>query len=270
MRCHRIVVSAATLAVAVAVAACGQQERMNQPPAQAQTQPGAAGSAERPGERRGDGCGDVPNADDLRRYLREAPGKGEAGGLSGGRFEWAVTVNRSGEICAVAVSTDDATAAWPGSIGIAKAKAFTANAFSTDSAPLSTARLYTPAQPGRSLFGAGAGDPFNPACLTTPANADDTQGKVCGGVIVFGGGVPLYRGKTKVGGLGASGDTACADHEIAKRIRDSAGLNPPGGQFADDIWFTKIDGPSVYAHPLCPNTWKNGKKIGEEAPAQAY
>lgn len=232
------------------------------------TQPGAAGDAEQPGERRGGGCDQVPGAEDLGRYLRDAPGQGEAGGLNGGRFEWAAVVNRSGELCAVAVSTDDVTAAWPGSIGIAKAKAFTANAFSTDSAPMSTARLYTLAQPGHSLFGAGAGDPFNPACLTTPENAAETNGEVCGGVITFGGGVPLYRGKTKVGGLGASGDTACADHEIAKRIRDLAGLNPPGGQFADDIWFTGPDGASVYAHPLCPNTWRNGKKIGEEPAPQ--
>ena len=213
----------------------------------------------------------MPNADELREYLREAPTRGgEAGGLSGGRFEWAAVVNRSGQICAVAVSTDDVTAAWPGSIGIAKAKAFTANAFSTDDMPLSTARLYTLAQPGHSLFGAGAGDPFNPQCLTTPGNADESTGMICGGTIVFGGGVPLYQGQATVGGLGASGDTACADHEIAKRIRDMAGLNPPGGQFADDIWYTGADGASVFAHPLCPNTWRNGQKIGDEASAQDY
>jgi hypothetical protein len=73
-----------------------------------------------------------------------------------------------------------------------------------------------------------------------------------------------------VGGLGASGDTACADHEIAKRMRDKIGFNPPGGALADDIWFTKVDGPSIFAHPLCKNTWRNGKKIGEEPPASGY
>jgi hypothetical protein len=41
-------------------------------------------------------------------------------------------------------------------------------------------------------------------------------------------------------------------------------------QFADDIWFTMTDGPSIDAHPLCPNTWRNGKKIGDEAPAAGY
>ena len=65
-----------------------------------------------------------------------------------------------------------------------------------------------------------------------------TNGKVCGGSIAFGGGVPLYKGKTRVGGLGVSGDTACADHEIAKRIRHLAQLDPEKGEFADDIIYT--------------------------------
>jgi hypothetical protein len=95
-------------------------------------------------------------------------------------------------------------------------------------------------------------------------------GLVCGGVITFGGGVPLYRDQTRVGGLGLSGDTPCADHEIAKRIRDAAHLNPAKGATADDITYSSADGASVYTHPLCPNTWRNGVKIGEAPPAQGY
>ena len=144
--------------------------------------------------------------------------------------------------------------------GIAIAKAFTANAFSTDTLPLSTARLYTLSQPGHSLWGAGAGNPINPECLATPGAADTGVGKVCGGTIVFGGGLAFYKGQTRVGGLGVSGDTSCADHEIAKRVRDAAGLNPPDGRSADDIVYTSKDGPSPFAHPLCANTWRNGKK----------
>ncbi|HVY37754.1 MAG TPA: heme-binding protein [Polyangia bacterium] len=234
----------------------------------AETIPGANGvPSESPGQRAGGGCKDLPSAADLKKLLKQAAGP-EVGGLDAGHAEWAAVVDRKGEICAVAVSTDDAAAAWPGSQAIAKAKAYTANAFSTDMVPLSTARLYTMAQPGHSLYGAGAANPFNPACLQAPgANGGP---KLCGGTIVFGGGVPLYKGKTRVGGLGASGDTACADHEMAKRMRDKAGLNPPDGALADDIWFTKTDGPSIFAHPLCKNTWRNGKKIGEEPPAGAY
>jgi uncharacterized protein GlcG (DUF336 family) len=181
-------------------------------------------------------------------------------------------VNRQGYLCTVVVATDDAWAAWPGSEAIAKAKAYTANGFSTDTAPMSTARLYTLSQPGHSLWGAGAANPFDPACLRHSGTHADSypQGGVCAGTIVFGGGVPLYKGATRVGGLGASGDTPCADHEIAKRIRDLAGLNPQAGAFADDITYSKPDGATIYTHPLCPNTWRNGKKIGDEPPASGY
>jgi uncharacterized protein GlcG (DUF336 family) len=238
--------------------------------APSETQPGATTPKEAsPGQHPGTSCKDLPSSADLKRLLKEAAGAGEAGGLAGGRAEWASVVDRSGAVCAVAVSTDDPTAAWPGSLAISKAKAFTANAFSTDTAPLSTARLYTLAQPGHSLFGAGLANPFNPECVTDPGHAEG-KSRVCGGTIVFGGGVPLYKGQTRVGGLGASGDTACADHEIAKRMREKAGLNPPGGATADDIWYSKTDGASIFAHPLCKNTWRNGKKIGEEAPAKGY
>ena len=47
-------------------------------------------------------------------------------------MEWAAIVNRQGEICATAVATDDPASAWPGSQAISKAKAYTANAYSTD------------------------------------------------------------------------------------------------------------------------------------------
>jgi hypothetical protein len=89
-------------------------------------------------------------------------------------------------------------------------------------------------------------------------------GKVCGGTIGFGGGVPLYKGKRRVGGLGVSGDTACADHEIAKRVRAALALEPPTGRATDDILYLGVDPPSAFAHPLCLNTYRDGKHIGEE------
>jgi uncharacterized protein GlcG (DUF336 family) len=234
------------------------------------TQGAATEKQELPGEHKGGGCGDLPSADQLRKLLKEAPAQGEVGGFSGGKFEWAAVVNRSGEVCAVVVSTDDPTAAWPGSQGVAVAKAYTANAFSSDLVPMSTARLYTMSLPGHSLWSAANGNPLNPSCLVKPEDHGSQNGKVCGGTVAFGGGVALYKGKTRVGALGASGDTPCADHEIAKRIRDKAGLNPAGGPFADDIQYSKADKPSIYTHPLCLHTYRNGKKIGEEPPAKGY
>ena len=215
-------------------------------------------------------CHDLPTAADLKKWLRSAPGEGEAGGLFSGQMEWASIVNRQGEICATAVATDEPASAWPGSQAVAKAKAYTANAYSTDGAPLSSARLYTLTQPGHSLWGVAEPNPFRADCLVSPHNMDATNGKVCGGSIAFGGGVPLYRGKTRVGGLGVSGDTACADHEIAKRIRHAAMLDPEKGEFVDDIIYTSADGPSPFAHPLCANTWRNGTRIGDETNAAGY
>jgi uncharacterized protein GlcG (DUF336 family) len=211
-------------------------------------------------------CSDLPSADDLKKWLRQAPGvEGEAGGLFSGKMEWATVVNRQGQICATSVATDDPASAWPGSQAISKAKAYTANAYSTDDSPLSTARLYTLTQPGHSLWGVAEPNPFRADCLVAPDDMKATVGKICGGSIAFGGGLPIYKGKTRVGGLGVSGDTACADHEIAKRIRHLAQLDPEKGEFADDIVYASIDGPSAFAHPLCQNTWRNGKKLGDEA-----
>jgi uncharacterized protein GlcG (DUF336 family) len=184
---------------------------------------------------------------------------------------WAAVINREGELCAFATSTTDPTQVWPGSQAIAKAKAFTANAFSNDSLPLSTARLYTFVQPGHSLFGLNNSNPFDPRFLAEPNGLGGGKNQVAGGIITFGGGVPIYNlGGHIVGGLGVSGDTACADHEIAKRVRDLAGMNPSGGPLVDDISYSKADGASAVTHPLCPNTVRNGVAVGSELPASGY
>jgi uncharacterized protein GlcG (DUF336 family) len=208
------------------------------------------------------GCSTLPSASDLAKYMKAAPDSGEAGGLFHGTAEWGAIVNRNGEICVVVPPSDSAGGYWPGSRSISMAKAFSANGFSTDTLALSTARLYTLTQPGHSLWGVAQPEPFNPACLDP-----NTKIRVCGGGIAFGGGVPLYKNGHIVGGLGVSGDTPCADHEIAKRVRHYAGLDPAKGNTADDIQYAKADGPSIYVHPLCPNTYRNGKKIGDETPA---
>jgi len=258
------------LVVSLAVATACSPSRSNSP---AETQAGAAGDQNKAPQagRAPAKCGDLPSVDDLTKFLRTAPGvEGDAGGLFSGKREWAAIVNRQGEICVTAVATEDPASSWPGSQAIAKAKAYTANAFSTDDMPLSTARLYTLSQPNHSLWGIAQPNPFQADCLVAPDDMKSTNGKVCGGSIAFGGGVPLYKGKTRVGGLGVSGDTACADHEIAKRIRHLARLDPEKGEYADDIVFTSADGASPFAHPLCANTWRNGKKLGDEAPASGY
>jgi uncharacterized protein GlcG (DUF336 family) len=270
-RLNVVAATVLSLVVAATLSGCSKAESQ-QAPSPATTQPGSSAEQSRgsqPGAAKAD-CSNLPSADDLKKWLRSTPSESEAGGLMSGKMEWATIVNRRGEICATSVATDDPASAWPGSQSISKAKAYTANAFSTDDTPLSTARLYTLTQPGHSLWGVAQPNPFNPECVVSPSDADETKGKICGGAIPFGGGVPLYRNQTRVGGLGVSGDTACADHEIAKRIRHAAGLDPAKGQFADDIVYSSVDGPSPFAHPLCANTWRNGKKLGDEAKAMGY
>jgi uncharacterized protein GlcG (DUF336 family) len=216
-------------------------------------------------------CQGLPNDRTLRRLLREAPAAGgDAGGLFQGTRMWGAIVNRDGEICSYTTSTADPTQVWPGSQAIAKSKAYTANAFSLDDLALSTARLYTFTQPGHSLWSLGQSNLFDASKLIPPGGSGDRH-QIVGGLIFFGGGVPLYNDAGKiVGGLGVSGDTSCADHEIAKRVRDLGGMNPPGGKLVDDITYSVPDGPSVFTHPKCINTFRNGVFLGNEQVAAGY
>ena len=226
-------------------------------------------------------CGGLPTAAQLKSFLAKAaagtgisaplgPGTG-TGGLFGGYRSWAAVVNRDGKLCAFATSTADPSQVWPGSQAIAKAKAYTANAFSLDALALSTARLYTFSQPGHSLFGLNQSNPFDTLFLAPPGGQGGGQGQIAGGIITFGGGVPVYSAAGSIkGGLGVSGDTACTDHEMSKRVRDLAGMNPPGGPLADDISYSSVDGASVFTHPVCLNTLRNGVFIGNENAATGY
>jgi uncharacterized protein GlcG (DUF336 family) len=138
------------------------------------------------------------------------------GGLFTPNRMWSAVVDRKGVLCSV-ISTGDA---WPGSRAIAIAKASTANDFSNSALALSTANVFSPTQPGGSLYGLNNSNPFNPEFLPQGQGL----GQVPGGIITFGGGVALYSGNTVIGGLGVSGDTSCADHVIAFRMRRLAGF----------------------------------------------
>jgi len=225
-------------------------------------------------------CSGLPSAAQLKAQLIAAPGVagppigGTVGGLFNGARMWAAVVNRDGQICAYATSTSDASQVWPGSQAIAKAKAYTANAFSLDAAsggfPLSTAQLYTFTQPGHSLWSLGQSNIFNSQYLAGTDGNGGGKNQIAGGLIFFGGGVALYNGTKIIGGLGVSGDTSCADHEVAKRVRNLLTLNPPGGPTADDISYSVPDGASPFTHPKCLNTYRNGTLLGTEANATGY
>jgi uncharacterized protein GlcG (DUF336 family) len=172
------------------------------------------------------------------------------GGLFGPNRMWSAVVDRQGVLCSVVRSDADA---WPGSRSIAIAKASTANDFSNNQLALSTANLYSFTQPANtqpslhfpagSLYGLNNSNPFNPEF-----QPQGTGGGVPGGIITFGGGVPLYVRGQVIGGLGVSGDTACADHAVAFRMRKAAGLDgTPGGTGSDNIQYL---GPSELPHDL--------------------
>jgi uncharacterized protein GlcG (DUF336 family) len=172
---------------------------------------------------------------------------------------WAVVVNRAGLVCAVAFSGPVFDAQWLLSRQIAAAKAFTANGLSLDSAPISSGQLYASVQPGAApnpLFGLAFGNPVDPK-TAYDGNAerfgtarDPMIGERVGGTITFGGGFGLYKGANAIGGLGLSGDTACADHSTAWRLRILLGLAPSAGD--DRI---RLDNAlnSFGEHPHCPN-----------------
>ena len=223
-------------------------------------------------------CNALPSEAALKGFLSAAPGivapplGGTVGGLFNGTRMWGAVVNRDGELCAYTTNQADPAQVWPGNQAIAKAKAYTANAFSLDSFVLSTARLYTFTQPGHSLWSLGQSNLFNTSFLAAPG-AQGGINQIAGGQIFFGGGVPLYNASGSiVGGVGVSGDTSCADHEIAKRVRDLAGLNPPSGPLTDDIVYSGFNPPAdlVFTHPKCLNTYRNGTPIGTESPSSGY
>lgn len=171
---------------------------------------------------------------------------------------WATVVDRTGAVCRVTRSSAPGEQ-WPGSRVISAQKANTANAFSLPGLALSTANLFTAVQPGNPLFGLQESNPVDtsvaykgPASNWGTAN-DPMRDKRIGGVNVFGGGLALYdRNGKLIGGLGVSGDSSCADHNIAWRVRNALNLdNVPGGvsQTGDDN-IVYLAG-NVWAHPEC-------------------
>ena len=182
---------------------------------------------------------------------------------------WATVVNRAGVVCAVARSGEDSDSQWPGSRVISAQKANTANAFSLPNFALSTANLHQATQDGGSLFGLQFSNPVDTASAYAGSakdygTANDPMvGKKIGGVNVFGGGLALYGANGAIiGAVGVSGDSSCADHNIAWRIRHAANLDfvpaGPSPSSNDQIIYTGETGGGAagFEHPDCGHTEK--------------
>jgi uncharacterized protein GlcG (DUF336 family) len=211
----------------------------------------------------GGACFGLPGHEALETALSAARLQGNGG------FNldmWGTVVNRDGIVCAVAFTGANRGSQWPGSRVISAQKANTANAFSLPQLALSTANLWAAVQPGGSLYGLQHSNPVatdvayqGPAANFGQHNDPMIGGRI-GGVNVFGGGLALYNAKKQlVGAIGVSGDTSCADHNIAWRTRHTLNLDwVPGGVGTngdDNINYQGIVAPGTlpfdFSHPIC-------------------
>lgn len=217
-------------------------------------------------------CSQLPNHTELQKALTEAR-KTANGGLN--LDMWGTIVDRSGTVCAVAFTGEKYDSQWLGSRVISAQKANTANAFSLKGLALSTANLYSAVQPGASLFGLQASNPVDTKVAYEGDSSkfgtakDPMTGKRIGGVNVFGGGLALYNSKGEIlGAVGVSGDTSCADHNIAWKLRNKLSLDfVPAGVSADKndqiIFDINSSGKSAggFGHPDCGNAQASAKEL---------
>jgi uncharacterized protein GlcG (DUF336 family) len=208
-------------------------------------------------------CAGLPDAGRLRQVVQSVVHEGSSKNGGMGNQEWAAVVNRDGIVCAIVFSGTTRSDEWPGSRVIAASKANTANGLSGRDYALSTANVFAASQPGQSLYSLATSQPPNPAAVVgNPATFgtpnDPMVGKAIGGIIVFGGGLPLYASDGGIiGGLGLSGDTSCTDHVIAWKVRHQLALDivpmGPSAEHNDNMIldFQNNNSPSGFGHPSC-------------------
>jgi hypothetical protein len=219
-------------------------------------------------------CASLPGFDEVRAALKKAVQQ-----EASGSHMWATVVDRSGVICAIAFSGLE----WDHQILIGRiisaAKANLANNLALDNSSFSagsgsktgvapsTANAYSVMLPGAPAFGAAEANQINSAIAyigkaeSFGSRYDPLVGKRIGGHISFGGGLALFGpGAVALGGLGLSGDTPCADHRIAWRMRNLLKLDYLAGVAGgsgdplrpDNIVFPPPNKPaSGNQHPDC-------------------
>ena len=225
-------------------------------------------------------CQGLPSYTELTATLRDIVAVGDPSVNSGlANHMWATMVDVNGVVCQVTTSSDNQSEQLLAARVISAQKASTANSVALPASParglipgqtFSTSNLYAGVQPWGGSFGLQFTNPVNPevAYRGDPnlygTRNDPMRGGVIGGIVVFAGGLALHDSQgNRVGGLGASGDTACADHIIAWKMRDAFGLdNVPAGFSAtgdDNIVHDLVtdpatgltSSPSGFGHPEC-------------------
>ena len=222
-------------------------------------------------------AGGLPTYSELKKALTDVVKEGNGGfGLN----MWATIVNRDGVVKAVLFSGDNRGEQWPGSRVISAQKANTANAFSLPGLALSTANLFYAVQPGGSLYGLQHSNPvdtkvaYQGLSKKIGTKNDPMVGCKIGGVNVFGGGLPLYTSTGRlIGAIGVSGDSSCADHNIAWKVRYKlnldyvpAGVSPTSDDNIINDMVDKIS-KSGWGHPACsPDAAEIAGKLPETHP----
>lgn len=224
-------------------------------------------------------AGGLPSHAELKQALTTVV-KEKNGGF--GLNMWATIVDRDGVVKAVVFSGEQRGDQWPGSRVISAQKANTANAFSLPNLSLSTANLFSAVQPGGSLYGLQHSNPvdtgvtYGGSSKAMGTEDDPMVGKKIGGVNVFGGGLALYdRSGELLGAVGVSGDSSCADHNIAWKVRHQlkldvvpAGVSPDKD---DNIVYDIVNGASAggWGHPACtPEAAEIAKGFSKTHPIQ--
>jgi len=222
-------------------------------------------------------AGNLPTHKQLKSTLKEVVAQ-DNGGF--GFNMWATVVDRDGVVKRVVFSGEERGDQWPGSRAISAQKANTANAFSLPELALSTANLFSAVQPGNSLYGLETSNPVDTDVIyqgpyqKIGTKKDPMVGQKVGGVNVFGGGLPLYDSEGDLlGALGVSGDSSCADHNIAWKVRDRLnldyipeGVSPTGD---DNIVYDISNGSSEsgWGHPECgANTTEVANSLPDDYP----
>jgi uncharacterized protein GlcG (DUF336 family) len=135
-------------------------------------------------------------------------------------------VGRDGNLCAEDTTSADA---WLASISIARGKAFTAVALSSNENALSSRIVGLLARPD----GPGSKDPKDVGTNAgvAPLFGIGNSNRDRLGIITFAGGVPIYSGATLVGAIGVSGDGVDEDEQVAicgvENASGTTGLTTP-------------------------------------------
>jgi hypothetical protein len=183
------------------------------------------------------GCGALPTFAQLQAALKTATGTPPSGNGGFNLQMWATVVNRDGVVCGVVFTGQGRGDQWPGSRVISAQKANTANAFSLPGSH-SPRQIYSLRSNLEGAFSAcSTAILFTlttltqaPLLVTERTSILWSTRRLVESTCSAAGWPCTTRRDNWWEGLGVSGDSSCADHNVAWKTRHALGLNHvPGG-----------------------------------------